>query len=355
MDIKNHDVKAAVLCAEGFKLSEFDLLGMTACERVAAGLSGAQCLPRSSLLQAVNNFSTSARYGLIVSEEYPLFDSQLLEEILEYCQAARPQALRFEGGIIFETAAAADIESLNGIMFKHFDSSKLIKLTEKTLPYIYNRIKNIITERHLSAGVIIPQPDYVYIDEHSVVGEGTQINAGCVLKRSTVGSGCLLDTGCTLEDSVLSDGVTVTSSIIRGGNVGAGTAVGPYSFIRPGTKVGKNCRVGDFVELKNSVLGDGTKVAHLAYVGDAQLGKSCNVGCGAVFVNYDGKLKQKSSVGDNVFIGSNCNIIAPVNVGEGSYLAAGTTVTENVPPFALCVGRSRQTVKPEWARARFES
>ncbi len=128
--------------------------------------------------------------------------------------------------------------------------------------------------------------------------------------------------------------------------------VGPFAYIRPNCTVGDDIKVGDFVELKNSTIGDGTKISHLTYVGDTDLGKNINLGCGTVTVNYDGKNKYRCTVEDNCFIGCNTNLIAPVTVGKGSYIAAGSTITDPVPEEALAIARARQTVKPGWAARR---
>ena len=158
-----------------------------------------------------------------------------------------------------------------------------------------------------------------YIDDTVQVGEGTFIGPGCVIKGNTViGKNCVLDQNCRIEDSIIGDNVKIMSSYILKSEVGDETEVGPFAYMRPGSKVGKNCKVGDFVEVKNAVLGDNTKASHLTYIGDADLGRGINLGCGVVFVNYDGTNKHRSTVEDNAFIGCNSNIVSPVHVGEGS-------------------------------------
>ena len=132
------------------------------------------------------------------------------------------------------------------------------------------------------------------------------------------------------------------------------TKVGPFAYVRPHCHVGADVKVGDFVELKNSTIGDGTKISHLTYVGDTDAGAHINFGCGTVTVNYDGKKKFRTTIGDGAFIGCNTNLVAPVTVGEGAYTAAGSTVTEDVPPDALAIARARQENKEDWARRRRE-
>jgi bifunctional UDP-N-acetylglucosamine pyrophosphorylase/glucosamine-1-phosphate N-acetyltransferase len=142
--------------------------------------------------------------------------------------------------------------------------------------------------------------------------------------------------------------------VVLDSKVGDNTTVGPYAYLRPGSIVGSGCRVGDFVEVKNAQIRDGAKVSHLSYIGDGEIGEKSNIGCGVVFVNYDGKTKQRTVVGKGVFVGCNANLVAPVTIGDGAYVAAGSTVTDDVEPDALCIARSRQTVIPGWAKKRRE-
>lgn len=196
--------------------------------------------------------------------------------------------------------------------------------------------------------------DNIYIDKNAVVEEGATIfpnnyiGAGSVIK-----SGAVLRPNNIIEGSIVERGAVVTASVLEGAHIGEGAQVGPFCYMRQGANVGANCKAGDFVEIKNATLGDGSKASHLAYIGDVDIGKECNVGCGVIFVNYDGRHKHRSSVGDRAFIGSNCNVIAPVNVGDDAYIAAGTTITEDVPPAALVIGRSRQIVKEGKALGKF--
>ena len=154
------------------------------------------------------------------------------------------------------------------------------------------------------------------------------------------------------KDAVIGEGSTGNASQVYDSTVGKNTNVGPFAYIRPGCTVGDDIKVGDFVELKNSTVGDGTKISHLTYVGDTDLGKNINLGCGTVTVNYDGKNKYRCTVGDGSFIGCNTNMIAPVTIGAGSYVAAGSTITDDVPENALAIARARQINKEAWAEAR---
>jgi len=209
--------------------------------------------------------------------------------------------------------------------------------------------------RHLRGGVIVLEPERTVIETNVQIGEGTVIHGGNTLQSGTViGKGCTLYPNNRLDAAVIGDYVTVENSVLLRCKVGDRTTVGPYAYLRPDAEIGEHCRIGDFVEIKNSVIGDGTKVSHLTYVGDSDLGKDINLGCGVVFVNYDGKVKNRSRVDDHAFVGCNCNLVSPVHIGENAYLAAGSTVVEDVPADALFVARSRGVIKENWVKRRKE-
>lgn len=207
-----------------------------------------------------------------------------------------------------------------------------------------------INQKHLDNGVTFIDAETAYIDEDVTIGKGTVIYPNVILKGNTkIGEDCLIGMTSRIENSVIGHKVDIQSSVILDSSVGDETSVGPFAYLRPGSKIGKKCKVGDFVEVKNATFGDGTKSAHLTYIGDADVGSGVNLGCGVVFVNYDGTNKYRSQVGDDVFIGCNTNLVSPVNVGDGAYIAAGSTVTKDIPADALCVARERETIKEGWA------
>jgi UDP-N-acetylglucosamine diphosphorylase/glucosamine-1-phosphate N-acetyltransferase len=207
-----------------------------------------------------------------------------------------------------------------------------------------------INRGHLVEGVTIIDPASTYIEASVTIGADTIIYPGTVLRGDTViGEDCVIGPQADISGSRIGDGATVKHSVITDSEVGADSSVGPYANLRPGSKLGKGCKVGDFVELKNAVLDDGSKVSHLSYVGDAKVGKEVNIGCGAITVNYDGYNKAVTEIGDYAFIGSNVNLIAPVKVGEGAYVVAGSTVTQDVPAGDLAIARERQVNKPGYA------
>lgn len=212
-----------------------------------------------------------------------------------------------------------------------------------------------INEALMLSGVTMIDPANTYIGAEVEIGRDTVIYPGVILEgKCRIGSGCTLYQGSRIRDSVIGDETTIENSVLLQAEVGNHSKVGPNAYLRPGTRIGNHCRIGDFVETKNAVIGDGTKVSHLTYVGDAQLGEDINIGCGVVFVNYDGKEKNITTVGDGAFIGCNTNLVSPVQVGEGAYIAAGTTVTRDVPADALAIGRSKALIKEGWAKGRYK-
>ncbi|EFM10935.1 UDP-N-acetylglucosamine pyrophosphorylase [Paenibacillus curdlanolyticus YK9] len=216
-----------------------------------------------------------------------------------------------------------------------------------------------IVRKHQINGVTIIDPAATYIEAGVVIGADTIIYPGTVLRGSTViGEDCVIGPQADLTNVELGNGVSVKYSVAVDSVVGDGSAVGPYANLRPGSKLGRECKIGDFVELKNATLGDGSKVSHLSYVGDAVVGKDVNIGCGAITVNYDGFNKSITEIGDNAFVGSNVNLIAPVKIGEGAYVVAGSTITQDVPSGDLAIARERQVNKSGYAnkiRARAKS
>ena len=203
------------------------------------------------------------------------------------------------------------------------------------------------------AGVEFFDPDQAEIEDGVRIGAGTYIGPGTIITGATViGEGCRIGQACRIENCEIADGVEIGHSVIKDSAIGEGSNIGPFAYIRPGSRIGKHCRIGDFVEVKNSGIGDETKVSHLSYIGDADLGSGINIGCGVVFVNYDGKVKHRSKVEDGAFIGCNVNIVSPVTVGEGAYIAAGGTVTRDVEPGALYIARDKGNEIKGWVERR---
>lgn len=206
-----------------------------------------------------------------------------------------------------------------------------------------------INKKHMENGVTIMDPNSTYIDCEVTIGKDTIIYPGNILQGKTViKEECVLYPNNRIANSLLQNGVSVENSVIIESQVGEETTVGPFAYIRPESNIGKHARIGDFVEIKKSTIGDNTKVSHLTYIGDAEVGSGCNFGCGTVVVNYDGKSKFKTIIGNNTFIGCNTNLVAPVKVNDNAYIAAGSTITNEVPKSALAIARARQVNIENW-------
>lgn len=207
-----------------------------------------------------------------------------------------------------------------------------------------------IARRHMLNGVTIIDPSSTYIGADVEIGADTVIYPGSVLKGATkIGESCEIGPGSDIDNSLIHDGATVKHSVLSDAEVGKDTAVGPFAYLRPGSVLGEHVKVGDFVEIKNASLGDGSKVSHLSYIGDATVGKNVNIGCGAITVNYDGYNKSITEIGDDAFVGSNVNLIAPVKIGKGAYVVAGSTITQSVGDNDLAIARQRQENKSGYA------
>jgi bifunctional UDP-N-acetylglucosamine pyrophosphorylase/glucosamine-1-phosphate N-acetyltransferase len=206
----------------------------------------------------------------------------------------------------------------------------------------------------MDAGVTIELPETVLIDPEVFVGADTRIEPGVqLLGKTRVGAGCTIRTGSVLSDAVLEDNVLVKPyTIISASHLSNGTQVGPFAHLRDGARLEEKARVGNFVEVKKSVLGEGVKSMHLTYLGDARIGSGTNIGAGTITCNYDGVNKNPTTIGKGVFIGSDTALVAPVRVGDGAYVGAGSVITKNVPPDALGVARGHQVNKLGWAMAR---
>lgn len=214
-------------------------------------------------------------------------------------------------------------------------------------------LRNRINTIHMENGVTLIDPKTTYIGADVEIGKDTIIYPNNILEGNTViGENCLLYQNSRIKDSVIGNEVDIQSSVILDSKIGDNTTVGPFAYIRPDSIIGKSTRIGDFVEIKKATIGDGTKVSHLTYIGDAEVGSGCNFGCGTVVVNYDGKEKHKTIIGDHSFIGCNTNLVSPVKVGDNTYIAAGSTITAEVKEGDLAVARAKQRNISGWVEKK---
>ena len=285
--------------------------------------------------------------NVVLYSDTPLVDRYTVDGILEYMELKGIQsAILPRGYVTGEGESEVVAESENDF----------VRLTgPDTYAYIAHELRQRIIAAHMANGVYFVDPATVYIDADVVIGEGTLVKPNNILSGNTViGKGVTLNPGNNLTDTVVGDGSTLTAMVTTEASVGIDCKMGPYSYLRPGANIGNGVKVGDFVEVKNSNVSDGAKLPHLAYVGDADVGKRVNVGCGVIFANYDGKKKHRTTVLDGAFIGSNTTLIAPVKVGEMSFIAAGATVAHEVPDGAFVIARVPETVKPDKGRKYLE-
>lgn len=214
---------------------------------------------------------------------------------------------------------------------------------KKELAEAIEIMRKRINDAYMVDGVIIETPNTVSIEPGVIIGRDTIISGNVVIKGTTkIGSNCTILGSTRIEDSTIEDKVKIDNSIIESSYMEEGSDIGPYSHLRPKAHLGKNVHIGNFVEVKNANVGEGTKAGHLAYIGDCDLGSNINIGCGVIFVNYDGKFKHRSLVEDDSFIGSNSNIVAPVHIAKDAYVAAGSTITKDVGFGELSIERAEQ-------------
>ena len=210
-------------------------------------------------------------------------------------------------------------------------------------------MKQRINRKHMDNGVTLIDPHYTYIDPEVEIGQDTVIEPGCIIEGNTsIGENCIIGYNTKIRNCTVGNSVAIESSMLIDSQIDEGCYIGPFAYIRPNSHIGAKVKIGDFVEIKNATIGEGTKVSHLTYIGDADVGCDVNFGCGTVVVNYDGEKKHRTTIKDHAFIGCNTNLVSPVVIEENVYTAAGSTITQDVPKNSLAIARARQEIKPEW-------
>jgi glucosamine-1-phosphate N-acetyltransferase (EC 2.3.1.157) len=217
------------------------------------------------------------------------------------------------------------------------------------------RLRWRIMEKLMLSGVTIVDRTNTYIDADVQIGQDTVVHPNTyILGNTVIGEECEIGPMARIESSQIGNRTTVIASQVVESRLGDSVRVGPFANLRPGTVVGNGTKIGDFVEVKNSIIEENVSMAHLTYVGDAQVGANTNIGAGTITCNYDGKRKHRTIIGRGCFIGSHATLIAPLQIGDGAYVAAASAVTDDVPPDSLAIARCRQVVKEEWAKRRRE-
>ncbi|HBM3438346.1 TPA: bifunctional UDP-N-acetylglucosamine diphosphorylase/glucosamine-1-phosphate N-acetyltransferase GlmU [Listeria innocua] len=288
-------------------------------QRISEINTGTYCFDNKALFEALENVSNDNVQG-----EYYLPDViKILKDADEVVAAYKMESFEESLGVNDRIALA--------------EASKLMQRR--------------INENHMRNGVTLVNPENTYIDIDVKIGQDTVIEPGVMLRGKTViGDDCVVTSGSEIVSSVIGERVHVRNSSIFESKVGDDVQIGPYAHLRPESDIHNQVKIGNYVETKKAVVGEGTKLPHFIYMGDAEIGKNVNVGCGSIAVNYDGKNKAKTIIGDNVFVGCNSNLIAPVKVGNRAFIAAGSTITKDVPEDALGIARAKQDNKLGYAK-----
>ena len=302
--------------------------------RIAAIVEHKDASPEQRAIREINS-------GIYAFDVAPLFDAlRQIGSANAQGEYYLPDLVRIyrDRGLPVETVTLDDPGEILGVN------------SRKELAQVAQALRAARNDELMASGVTLIDPATAYIGPDVSIGQDTVIHPNVYLEgRTTIGARCEIQCGVRIVDSAIADDVFVNSyCVIRDSQVERGADVGPFAHLRPQSQIGEDAHVGAFVELKKTRLGRGSKAGHLAYLGDAVIGEKVNVGAGVITVNYDGKTKHQTTIGDDAFIGSDAQLIAPVTVGKGGYVAAGSSITEDVPPGALAIGRGRQANKPGW-------
>lgn len=272
-----------------------------------------------------------------------IFDNKLLFEALEKVTNDNAQGEYYITDLI--SILRKEGHAVKGFIMDNFDEA--IGVNDRIrLAQVSQLMTQRINRQHMMNGVTIVNPDTTYIEADVSIGQDTIIEPGVVLKGQTrIGKGCFIGAYTEIADSEIADNVAIKHSMLESAKVASGVNIGPYAHLRPGAEIHADVHIGNFVEIKKSIIGPQSKIGHLSYVGDAIIGQNVNIGCDTTFANFDGKYKHKSVVGDNTFIGSGTIIVSPVNIGEKSVIAAGSTITKDVDVESLAIARAQQVNK----------
>ncbi|MDR3293579.1 MAG: hypothetical protein LBT20_05705 [Clostridiales bacterium] len=357
------------------------ILGKQAFHYLKENLAGCDGLTVTETDSIPTLASSKSGYSAYVYSDMPLVTARGLSDVAAEMEKRKLASVSLGRALVIKNGSTAQ-ERLSASL--KLSPEQFLSLgDEGAYPIIFERLKKSVILSHIKAGVIIPEIASVTIDHTvkiergavicpnnilrgaTVVGAKSVIESGNIIDSASIAEHCTVTQSNLTECSVKNNSVigpfsalrkgaavgaycTVTQSDLTGCTVGDHTTVGPFATLRTDAVIGSHCRIGDYVEIKKSSIGDHTKAAHLAYIGDAEIGEYTNVGCGTVFANYNGKIKQKTAVGNRVFIGANVNLVAPLTVGDNAFIAAGSTITENIPENAFAIARERQIVKENY-------
>jgi bifunctional UDP-N-acetylglucosamine pyrophosphorylase / glucosamine-1-phosphate N-acetyltransferase len=274
------------------------------------------------------------------------FDNQALFEALQHVSNDNAQGEYYLPDVIEILKAKGEIVSAYQIA----DMEETLGVNDRVaLAQAEKIMRRRINEYHMRNGVSIIDPENTYIGVEVQIGQDTIIYPGSVITGQTeIGNDCKIGPHTEIHDCEINDRTVIRQSVAHQSSIGSDVTIGPFAHIRPQSAIGNEVRIGNFVEIKKSTFGKGSKASHLSYIGDAEVGEQVNIGCGSITVNYDGKNKYLTKIEDNVFVGCNSNLVAPVTIGKGAYIAAGSTITEDVPGMALSIARARQVNKENY-------
>ena len=289
-------------------------------------------------------------YTVVLYSDTPLITRKTVGEAVETARLNNLNVMRMTRGFVFKTDYIATAEKIYTAKTYYFDEDDFVTAYSfKQVSFIADVLKGRILTYHMNRGVQFEDSASTFIGCEVSIGANVIIGPNNnIVGKTVIKDNARIKRGNSIEDCIIDEGAEIESSKLVHSFVGKNTTVGPFANLRKNNVIGDNCHIGDFVELKNCRIGDGSKLGHLTYAGDIIMGKKCNVGAGVVFANYDGKDKHTTRVGDRAFIGSASTIVAPVTLGNGCFIAAGSVVTQNVDEKALAIARSRQVLKPDW-------
>lgn len=314
-------------------------------------------------IESITN-TNDTEYLIIINAASPLITTEAIDNSLNFMSKHNLDGVYTGEGMLivnknlfkYADTLVTDAESgaeMNVDFYEEFCDETMVCSDRIDIAYADRLMRLNINFELMDNGVTIIDPESTYIEKSVIIGEDTIIYPGTFIEGNTViGTNCEIYSCSNIKNTKIGNNVVIKNSTIIDSSIDDFTNVGPYAYIRPNSVVGKNVKVGDFVELKKANIGDGTKISHLTYVGDANVGKNVNFGCGTVTVNYDGKNKFLTEIGDNVFIGCNTNLVSPVKVGHNAFIAAGSTITDEVPENGFAIARERQINKTGWTKPK---
>lgn len=341
--------------------SGIDILGKTMLDWVSLALSGVETdvadyerhLEMPALVKP--HVRPGYDYIVVLFSDTPLITKKTVNAAVDEAYNSGKTVIKMTRGYVFNCAYIMNADKIYTENTFYFDEEDFITaFSYKQVGLITDILKNRILDFHMGQGVHFEDIACTVIGCDVIIDEDVTVGFNNVIRGKThIKSGARIGNGNVIEDCVIESGAKIEASHLKRSVIGKGTSVGPYANLRENNIVGENCKIGDFVELKACKVGDGTKMSHLTYAGNLVIGKNCNVGAGVVFANYDGKDKHTTVVGDEVFIGSSSTIIAPVEILDRAFVAAGSVINSDVPKDALAIGRARQVVKRGWENNKY--